>query len=202
MDQCFDSELVPIINWAPVAGIWSFEKAAARYLGPTTPDGTLPYGIALSDVYLRDGIVRAEILFENIENITAGIILGFQSEAAGYVMAQLGAYNFAYAISEFDPSFGWRKLPFANAGSIVNLKPNNLYSMEITQLGQKIRMVVDRVRIFELVMPRPLPGNQVGLFTWGKSPIRFENIMAKRERPRAFVAMPFGEPFDTLYHTS
>ena len=61
-------------------------------------------------------------------------------------------------------------------------------------------MLVNKVRIFEHILSGPLPGNQVGLFAWGRSPIRFENISAKREQPRAFVAMPFVEPFDTLYH--
>ena len=132
MNHQFDSTPIPITNWAAIAGIWSFENAVAQYKGPTTQE-SLPYGIALSDVQLRDGIVQANILLDTTQDTTAGIIVGFQSESAGYVIAQLGAYNFAYALSEFTPAVSWRAL--AHAGSIANLKPHQSYFLEITQLG-------------------------------------------------------------------
>lgn len=190
-----ESVHIRVRNWAALSGRWTFGEAAAIYNGPVEP--VRPYGIALSDIQLRDGTVRAKISFEKMEDTTGGIVLGFQSEAAGYTMCQLGAYNSAYAISEFEPGQGWRAL--VSAGSISNLHPVRPYSLEIKQQGQRIIMVVDTVPIFEQVLSKPLPGNQVGLFAWGSHSIKFEGISAQRERPRAFVAMPFVEPFDTLY---
>ena len=198
MDPDIDALPKRVTQWAPIAGIWTFENSTATYNGPVNEEATA-FGIALSAVQMRDGVIQAHINFEAIkEHDTAGIILGFQSITSGYAIVSLGAYSFAYSIQEFEPASGWRIL--ARAGSITNLKPNYLYSIKITQVGQKIGMVVDKVRIFEYILPRPLPGNQVGLFAFGRSPVRFENIEAQRERPRAFVAMQFMEPFDTLYH--
>ena len=187
---------VRVRSWAAITGEWTFNKENASYLGPTEAV-VAPYGIALSDVQLRDGVIRAKISFEKLEDTTGAIILGFQAEAAGYIMCQLGAYNSAYAISEFQAGAGWRAL--TSAGSISNLQAGHSYSMEVRQQGQKITMIVDMVRIFELVLSRPLPGNQVGLFAWGKSPVKFEDVIAEREQARAFIAMPFVEPFNTLY---
>lgn len=198
----FDSEPFAITNWAAIAGVWEFEGAKALYKGPTG-DAGLPYGVALSDVQLRDGVVQAKVSFtpegstNKLRDTTAGVILGFQSESAEYVMAQLGAYDRAYVISEYTPPVGWTAL--ATAGSIVNLRSDHPYSLLVTQIGQKIKVVVDNVPVFDHVLQRPFPGNQVGLFAWGKTPILFEETMAQRQRPRAFVAMPFMEPFDTLY---
>jgi len=184
-------------NWAAMVGSWSFGETSAHYQGPITREARPAYGLAASDVQIRDGIVRAHISFDSMEDTTGAIIVGFQSERLGYFMAALGAYNFAYSISEFDPALGWRSI--ASAGSILNLQPNHPYSVQVTQRGQRIGMVVDNVPIFEQVLPRPVPGKQVGLFAWGTSPVYFEDIKAQPERPRAFVAMPFIEPFNTIY---
>jgi len=61
-------------------------------------------------------------------------------------------------------------------------------------------MLVDGVQIFEEVLASPLAGNQVGLYAWGREKITFEKLQVWGERPRAFVAMPFEEPFNTMYH--
>src|SRR5262249_5968831 len=58
---------------------------------------------------------------------------------------------------------------------------------------------VDGVRVLEHVMPSPLPGNQLGLFTMSDSAVRFQDYEVQRRAPTAFVAMQFGEPYDALY---
>lgn len=60
-------------------------------------------------------------------------------------------------------------------------------------------MLVDGVQIFEEVLAKPLAGNQVGLYAWGPHKVKFEKLQILSERPRAFVAMPFEEPFNTMY---
>jgi hypothetical protein len=60
-------------------------------------------------------------------------------------------------------------------------------------------MAVDGVQVMDYVLPNPLPGNQVGLYTWGVEPVHFSDPDFRASRPRIFVAMPFSEPFETLY---
>ena len=110
---------------------------------------------------------------------------------------QLGGWKSAYAIGEFVPGEGFRAIKLA--GSIQNLEAGRAYELEVRQVGQRIVMLVDEVPIFEEVLARPLAGNQIGLFAWGRRKIRFQNVQVFSERPRAFVAMPFEEPFNTIY---
>jgi hypothetical protein len=191
---------VVVENWAAIVGQWSFGAGDAQYLGPSKAQPSPYHGVAVSDVQLRDGVVRAGIRFEVFdqqEPPTGGVILGFRSQRDSYVMAQLGAYGSEFAISEFEPTSGWRALE--RAGSSENLITGRSYAVEVTQRGQGLFMVVDHVPIFNLVLPSPLVGNQVGLFAWGPLPVFFSRITAQQERPRAFVAMQFGEPYDTIY---
>ena len=103
------------------------------------------------------------------------------------------------AIWEFVPAFGWvnRK----GAGLIPNLRYDKLYQLEVVQKGQRISLIVDGVPVLEHVLPSPPPGNQLGLYAMSKSPVLFQDFSVQRRARNAFVAMQFGEPYDTLYRT-
>lgn len=187
-------------HWAALAGRWSFDSGLSVYEGPLHGQ-QLPYGLALTDLRLRDGRASVKISFTDLAdqstNTSAGIALGFHSEAGSYLNPQLGGWKSAYALSEFVPGEGFR--PLKLAGSIQNLQSNRPYELEVRQAGQRILMLVDGIQIFEEVLASPLAGNQIGLYAWGRQKIRFEKFQVADERPRAFVAMPFEEPFNTMY---
>jgi len=185
----------PVQRWAALAGHWNFDDNSAIYAGPK--EGPIAYGLAVSNVTLRDGEVRTRITLNSTDNFTAAIVIGFQSEAAPYLMGQLGAYNTAYSISELEPGFGWRAI--ATAGTVKNLTAHKPYEVRLRQRGQRVTMTVDDVRIFDQVLSRPLTGSQVGLFAFGANSVSFTDVLAEHSRPRVFVAMPFTEPYDTLY---
>lgn len=185
-------------HWAALTGRWSFDAGVAAYEGPLA-DQQLPYGLALSELRLRDGHASVSITFENLadSNVSAGVVLGFQSEAGSYMNPQLGGWKAAYAMSEFVPGEGFRAIRLA--GSIQNLHAGRAYQLEVRQAGQRIALSADGIQIFEEVLAKPLAGNQIGLYAWGRQKIRFEKLQVFSERPRAFVAMPFEEPFETIY---
>jgi hypothetical protein len=187
-------------HWAALKGRWSFDSSVAEYQGPLD-DEQQRYGLALSELHLRDGRAKVKITFDSLTdtstNVSAGIVVGFQAESGSYLNPQLGGWKSAYAMSEFVPGEGWRKLRLA--GSIQNLQAGQVYDLEVRQAGQGIAMLVDGIQIFEEVLANPLAGNQVGLYAWGRQKVRFESLTVLSERPRAFVAMPFEEPFDTIY---
>ena len=124
-------------------------------------------------------------------------MLGFQSERSRYVLAQLGGYGRAYSVAEHVPGVGWQGIE--NVGSARNLEPRKTYTMDVAQTGQEIRMVVDGVPVIERVLSQPLSGSQLGLFAWGKARVDFTDLLVKAAKPQVFVAMQFGQPFDTLY---
>jgi hypothetical protein len=193
-----ETEAMPVDRWAAIAGRWSFEGGGATYLGASEESPKAPlYGLALNSVRLRDGYVAANVLLERTVKSTGGIVLGFQSLQRPYVVVAVGAFDSAYCILEYRPDSGWE--PVARAGLVDNLKQDTWYHLEVELRGQRIRMSVDGIEVLETIVPRPLVGTSTGLFAWDNSPVQFQEVKIRRDRPRAFVIMPFAEPFDTLY---
>jgi hypothetical protein len=187
-------------RWAAISGLWHFDGLSASYLGPSSGEGLQPYGISLTNWNLTDGSVRVRIKFSQVDSdgqISAGLVLGFQSERSRYVIVQLGGYGRAYSIAEFVPGVAWQGIE--NVGSARNLEANREYDIDLRQTGQEIRMSVDGVPVIERVLGQPLTGSQLGLFAWGRAPIDFSQLSVSSARPQVFVAMQFGQPFDTLY---
>ena len=187
-------------RWAAISGLWHFDGSSARYLGPSSSEGIQPYGISLTNWNLTDGSVRVRIKFSQVDSegqISAGLVLGFQSERSRYVIVQLGGYGRAYSIAEFVPGVAWQGIE--NVGSARNLEANREYDIDLRQTGQEIRMSVDGVPVIERVLAQPLTGSQLGLFAWGRAPIDFSQLIVSSASPQVFVAMQFGHPFDTLY---
>ena len=188
------------LRWAPISGLWQFADSSATYLGPASAEGVPVYGIALTNRNLTDGSVRVNIKLSKVDlegHISAGIVLGFQSERSRYVVVTLGGYGRAYSIAEFVPGVAWQ--PIENVGSARNLEPGKEYEIEIRQTGQEIRMGVDGVDVIERILAQPLAGSQLGLFAWGKERVDFSQLIVESAKPKVFVAMQFGQPYDTLY---
>ncbi len=190
----------PITRWAPLAGDWNITNRKAHYEKPSTTGG---FGLAICDEKFRDGLIRAKVRFEGPDSPmtgeSAGIVLGYHSETGGYLVVGLGAFEFAYSIWEFVPGVGWvgRK----GIGGVQNLRYNKDYQLGVVQRGQRISLAVDDVPVLEHVLPSPLPGNQLGVYAMSRSPVMIQDFEVQRRSPAAFVAMQFGEPYDTLYRT-
>ena len=187
----------PALNWAALVGRWSFSAESVTFEGPSEPSAQSPYGLAVSNLSMRAGQVEVSITLDSLQNQAAGVVLGFKSEQAEYLLPQLGAHRYAYLVARWEPGFGWRTL--WAAGSLDNLRAGVTYRVAISQQGENIRMAVDGVQVLDFVLPNPLPGNQVGLYGWGVERISFSDLSFRPTQPRIFVAMPFSEPFETLY---
>lgn len=198
-DTQVDANPTPVspASWAAISGSWSFEEGVSRYHGPIEP-AAVPFGLALCNLRMRDGILRVKIEFTEVEDCSASVVLGYESDNASYLLPQLGGWKSGYAIAEWIPGFAWVSL--RSAGSVRNLEPKRSYALRVDQVGQRIKMSVDEVQIFEHILPQPLPGNQVGVAAHARSLVSFTDFSIQQKQPRAFVAMQFGEPYDTIYH--
>ena len=188
-----ESEWVRITQWAALAGRWSFAENAAHYEGRSNERG---HGLAICDERFRDGIIRTKVRVAAddgpMRDASAGIVLGYNwrreatwSPASGRLIKRIASG------SSCRPPAG---LPSKGAGVVRNLRFNRDYQVEATQKGQRITLVVDGVPVLEHVLPSPLPGNQLGLFTMTNFPVSFQDFEVCRRQPTAFVAMQFGEP--------
>lgn len=194
---------IDINRWAAIAGDWSFSDHGARYAGAGEANIPAMHGLALCDERFRDGLIRVGLKFEGpsepLKERSAGIALGYHSESGGYLIVGLGGFDQAYSISEFIPAAGW--LSRRAAGSVQNLRAGQEYNVTATQKGQRVSLAVDDVPVLEHVLASPPLGNQLGLFAMSKAPVVFRDYAVMRKAPTAFVAMQFGEPYDTIYRT-
>jgi hypothetical protein len=187
---------VMIERWAALAGRWRFEPGFPLYQGPGV-QFTQPLGLALASTPFRDGRIRATVQLTRTQKTTAGIFVGYQSLDAPYVVAQIGAYDRAYAISQYRPNCGWEAQ--AEAGMLTNLQPGKAYPIELRLAGQTLTMVVDDIQVLSMVLTRPLDGTGMGLFAFDDAEVQFGETTIVTSKPKVFVMMPFSEPFNSLY---
>ncbi len=185
-----------LTTWAALAGKWKFDGSTATYLGPEDPNSHIPHGLALSPFRLRSGSIGTRVFFDDTVSV-GRIVFGYNSPTGAYFSAGLGGYHFAYILDEYLPARGWKAV--RGQGSELNLDTQAPYDLEVQLRGQTVRLTVNTVKVLEQTLPYPLTGDQVGLFAWGSAKVRFENAAALASKPRVFVVMQFGEPYDSLY---
>jgi hypothetical protein len=191
------------IRWAPILGHWSVGADQIAYKGGNerfgAPGQEFPIGILVNNRELLNGVCNVEVEFEDVSSghFAGGLILGYRSPERYYLLAELGAYQAAYCVSEFVSGYGGR--PLKKAGPRDMLKAGEKYTLAVSLRGQELRVAVNGVKVLEILTPRPLEGKQTGLVAAGDHSVRFSSFAAAADRPRAFVAMEYREPFDTFY---
>lgn len=181
-------------SWAALAGNWTFDGATAIYDGPQDP--ALPAGVALSDLNVRTGWIEAEITLAAVE--AAGrLVFGRDPISGSYYSAGIGGDRFAYVLDQFIPGSGWT--PIFTSGVNSNLEADHPYHVELFVQGQSAWLRVDDVYVLRVALPVPIGGEQVGVTAWGTQSVRFDDVRALAEVPKAFVVMQFGAPFDSIY---
>lgn len=193
-------------NWAPILGKWdirgreSIQIFAGEGQSAFANGQSFPIGLAVSNAVLQNGRCQVRIRFSKPfgpAEQAAGIVIGYRSPEQHYVFAELGAARSAYSIGEFVSGFGWR--PLSTTGNRENLRDDRAYLLELSVQGQELRLIIDDVPVMQNLLPKPLEGRQVGLIAAGNDAIEFSDFAVHSGRPRAFVAMEFAEPFNTVY---
>jgi hypothetical protein len=184
----------PPPKWAPLAGKWSCSGAEAKYEEPT-PGGQHPFGLALSSHRLHQGILKVAVRLEG-ERSSGRLVFGYDSSSGNYFSVGVGG-DVAYMLYDFVAGSGWRAL--AMQGSSVNIPTKTDIPLQVDLRGQRIRLTVDSVTVIEQNLPHPLVGDQVGVFTWGSSPVAFSGFSTESSSPRAFVIMQYAEPFNSFF---
>lgn len=185
-----------ISSWAAVVGRWTFEDGSATYGGPqdvkTVP---FPYGICVSNARLSEGEVNLDV--ELSEGTSGRVLMGYRSPSERYLTVGLGGYGYAYVLSEFEPSYGWRAT--AVLGSDQNLKPRKQYEVGVQIAGQRVSLSVNSIRVMQYVLEQPLTTGQVGLFAWGDGQVKFGHARISQVPAKVFVVMQLSEPYKQLY---
>jgi len=185
-------------------GRWDISTESQVFLGigdtVTSRGEAFPMGVAISSSSLQSGSCSVHIRFSEKfgqQEQAAGLVLGYQTAEQRYVFAELGAAKRAYSIGEYVNGYGWR--PLAAAGQLENLSSERDYLLQVTLTGQELTMLVDGITVLQHLLPEPLMGRQLGLIAAGAQKVSFTEFKSHSDRPKAFVAMQFGEPYFTLY---
>jgi hypothetical protein len=193
-----------ITNWAPIAGLWSFENGRAVYRRPQIEDqqAPLPFGICVSSVRFSEGKARVTIrLPKDGDGITADtsayLLLGYRSPRDKYLGVGLAGYHSAYTLTQFDPAVGW--VAIAYAGSKENLDGEHSYDVTVGVRGQAVTLEVGGIPVLEHVLDTPLPNGQLGLLAWGRNQVEFADTSVSEEPGKVFVVMQFSAPYEELY---
>jgi hypothetical protein len=191
------------VRWAPILGHWSVGEEEIAYQGGderfSGHGQEFAMGVLVNNRELLSGACNVDVEFDDVSSghFTGGIVLGYRSPDRYYLQVQLGAGQAAYGVTEFVSGFGWS--PLKLAGPRDALEANRKYALDMSLKGQELRVSVDGVKLLEILIPRPLEGKQTGLIAAGSHSVRFSNFATAADRPRAFVAMEYREPFDTFY---
>lgn len=184
----------PETKFVQIAGRWRFEATTAIYLGPD--ERNQPYGLCLAPNRFRSGDLGALATIKN-PGVAARIVVGHNAGTGAYYSVGVGGYEYAYVIDEFTPGRGWHPVRATGAGSQIRTEKAQL--LEVSVSGQRVSLSVEGVRVLEDSVPFPLQGDQVGLFAWGEHEVTFKDFTIRGDKPRVFVVMQFGEPYDFLY---
>ena len=192
MENTQNTDSPPETTFVQVAGRWAFDKTRADYQG-RDEKSHYPNGVCLVPTRFRSGTlsVRATLGIES----AARLVIGYEASTPTYYSVGIGGYGFAYVIDEFSGQ-GWRSLASTGASSQIKSGPQDL---EASVSGQRISLSIDGICVLKHVLPSPLQGEQVGLFAWGDKNVTFDNFRVRANKPRIFVVMQFGEPYDFLY---
>jgi hypothetical protein len=179
----------------PIAGLWTITKRKAVYNGPK--DGQTPIGLCLYPSTFRSGEFEFSAKFKKVDpDGCARVVLGRNPETEAYHSIGIGGYGSAYVSDVFNGR-GWQLQ--RGAGSFEQLLVDKSYRVQVGADGQQATLIVNGVIVLKQVFPRPLPGNQVGIMTWGSGIVEFERIRIATKKPKVFVVMQFGDKYDRLY---
>jgi hypothetical protein len=191
----------PEKKFVQIEGKWHFENDHAIYMGPlhdTQLVSSAPVGICLYPSLFRSGIANTKIRFKGLPaDQSANILIGYNTAIGSYWFVGLGGYGRAYVLGHFTPTRGWQAI-YAQ-GSSSQLDDGRVYDLQTEIQGQHVLLTVDEVRVFQYALPSPLEGNQAGLFAFGPIQVELSNFRVSGDKPKAFIVMQFGGPFDDLY---
>jgi hypothetical protein len=179
-----------------IEGKWRKEGNKFIYSGPTE-NATAPFGLSLFKYPLVSGSLKAKIKFK--KKCIARLVIGYDARTKEYYSIGLGGYGFLYILDKFDASKGWQGLQVSGLES--QIEEDVIYVVEVKVEGQRVRLIVNDVEVYDYRIPEPLRGTQTGLFGWGNGEVEFFDVSIKgsEKKAKAFVIMQFTEPYKSLY---
>ncbi len=196
MEKNNEDDRKKISEFLVIEGKWRKKENKFIYSGPTEK-APMPFGLSLFKYPLISGSLKAKMIFR--KKCVARLIIGYDARTKEYYSIGLGGYGFLYVLDKFEASKGWQGLQVS--GLENQIEEDVVYEIEVKVEGQRVRLKINDVEIYDYRIPEPLRGNQTGLFGWGNGEVEFFDVSIKGsdKKAKAFVIMQFTEPYKSLY---
>jgi hypothetical protein len=188
------------MNWTPLYGKWATETDLTKYLGKHPGDqlGDPSVGLTLSNQRARNGRIEVKVRFLSAaREREARLVFKCDASTEEYFAAGLGGWRHAYCLH-----YGKGRAAFtllAGTGSSDVLLDKDEYQISVHVAGRVAVLSVDGNEVLREILPRELAGDRLGLYSYEDQQVEFTDLQVTPYRPKAFVIMQFGEPFDSLY---
>lgn len=176
-------------------GIWESVSTNTTRFKSDLKDGS--HGLVLFSRSVDDGIIECDLQLSGpIES--SGAFVVFRANGQNYYYAAgLGGWESAYTLMEGHNLSATR---LASAGNISNLKADRTYRIRIILDGQRVQLLVDRIKVVEYERLSPTGGTGIGLFSFrGTGDVLFGPMNVNDRKPNAFIAMQFSDPYNEVY---
>jgi hypothetical protein len=172
-----------LTEWTVIAGRWEIKGALVKYVGPDDPGSTTPYGLILSKAQCGKGVIETTVRFlGDWKDRGAFFAFGYDKGAEEYYSIGLRhSESGTYLFSDFKKAVGWT--PLAWAGDMVGPKAHVEYRLKGAVSSSAISLTMNDVTVLEKSLPKPMVGDQVGLFAWGPGPIEFKDTKLSVSKP-------------------
>ncbi len=179
----------------PLIGKWKTRRSSLEFLGSEER-----FGIALSDQKIARGSIQVSATI-SAHGQSAGIIMGYEPEKRSGLMVTIGGWHSAYSIGRIAiEQLGTSASALSLIGKEDVLVPGHKYEMKITVEGVVISLSVDGAIVLQHKLGSPLQNRQIGLYAYAeKQKLTIAELRLRPSPRKAFVVMPFREPFDTLF---
>ena len=183
------------INWTPLHGNWQPQTNGVKYLGNHP---SIPVGLILGSQRVRNGHFGVKVRFRRgTSEREARLVFRCDANTEEYFAAGLGGWRYAYCLH-----FGRGLTAFTlvtGSGSSEVLSSKDEYQISVHIAGRIAVLTVDGNEVLSEILPRDLAGDRLGLYAYGGQEVEFTELRVSPYKPKAFVIMQFGEPFDSLY---
>jgi hypothetical protein len=180
----------------PLAGQWKIDRGNFEFSKSVDH-----FGIALCNQRFARGSLTVSVSLDDSREGVGGLVLDYDPAARTGIMVTIGGWGSAYAIGEFQlGQIGTSASSRALLGDNSSLEATRAYALKATVEGVALSLEVDGAVMLRSTLPRPLRMQGVGVYAYGsRGKVRLSNFQIDSEMRKAFVVMPFREPFETFW---
>ncbi len=193
-------------NWLPLLGDYQLEDNIIIYNGSQVigENGETIAGVGnlIFDKYFNEGIIKAEIEFEDtnlIDGYGCDIILNYKNTDTTPEMLCVGIDKGKHTMFELKSfrNFKWEFHKFS--GESKAFKVNQRYFIEVEYKGNLVKLKINGINVLEGIVPFSTTTSQVGIWSRSSGRIKIYNYEIHATKPKAFVVMQFSQQFNELY---